>query len=240
MKTNKMKVEIWSDTTCPFCYIGKQNFESALGQFKNASDIEILWKSFELAPGLKTQPKKNMHQWLAEMKGISLQQAINMSDQVAGAAKQVGLEYNFHKTIPANSFNSHRFLHLTKDYHLQDKAKESLFRAYFTDGRNIDDIPTLMALGKEIGLDPDEVKNALEDGWSRDDVNQDILEAKNRGITSVPSFVFNDKLTVTGAQDSAVFLKILEKAYTEWQIQHTGSAPTFTEGQSCTIGENCQ
>jgi len=239
MKTNKMKVEIWSDTTCPFCYIGKQNFENALSQFGNSSGIEIRWKSFELAPGLKTQPGKNLHQWLAEMKGISLQQAISMSDQVAGTASQVGLKYNFHKTIPANSFNSHRFLHLAKDYQLQDKAKESLFRAYFTDGKNIDDTPTLMALGKEIGLDPAEVKNALDDDWFRDDVTQDILEAGDRGITSVPSFVFNYKLTVTGAQDSKTFLKILERAYTEWQMEQTGSALTFTEGQSCKLGEDC-
>lgn len=239
MKTNKMKVEIWSDTTCPFCYIGKRNFETALSQFENASGIDIQWKSFELAPGFKTQPDKNMHQLLAELKGISLQQAIDMSDQVAAAARRVGLEYDFHKAIPVNSFNSHRFLHLAKDHHLQNRAKESLFRAYFTDGRNIDDIPTLMFLGGEIGLDPSEVKNAFEDDRFQDEVNQDIREARNRGINSVPSFVFDNKLTITGAQSSEQFLKILAKAYREWQIENAGSALNFTEGQSCKIGQNC-
>jgi predicted DsbA family dithiol-disulfide isomerase len=102
-----------------------------------------------------------MHQFLAEHKGISLEQSIKISDQVADIAWQVGLEYNFHKAIPANSFNAHRFLHLAKKLNLQDKAKESLLEAYFTDGRNIDDIPTLIALRVGIGLESAEVKKGL-------------------------------------------------------------------------------
>ena len=239
MKTNKMKVEIWSDTNCPFCYIGKRNFETALYQFENASDVEVHWKSFELAPGFKTQPDKSMHLLLADLKGITLRQSIDRCNQVADAARQVGLEYNFHKMIPANSFNSHRFLHLAHEHDLQNGAKESLFRAYFTDGKNIDDIPTLMELGREIGLNPLEVKNALEGDYYQDDVNQDILEAENRGITNVPAFVFDNKLTITGAQGREQFLKILEKAHREWKIENTGSALTYAEGQSCKIGENC-
>jgi predicted DsbA family dithiol-disulfide isomerase len=236
---DKMKVEIWSDVTCPFCYIGKQNFERALSQFEDADGLEIIWKSFELAPGFKTQPDKNMHQLLAEIKGISLKQAIAMSDQVAAAASQVGLEYNFHKAIPANSFKSHRFLHLAREHNLQDRAKEMLFRAYFTDGKNIDDIPTLMTLGAEIGLDPAEIENVLESNWFGAEVNQDIREAESRGISSVPTFVFDGKLTVSGAQDSKNLLKIMEKAYADWRIENTPSELKIVEGQSCQIGENC-
>ena len=239
MKTKEMKVEIWSDVTCPFCYIGKRNFENALSQFDDASGVEIIWKSFELAPGFKTQPDKNMHQLLSEMKGISLKQAIDMSDQVAGAARQVGLEYNFHKVIPANSFNSHRLLHLARKHNLQDKLKESLFRAYFTDGRNIDDIPTLVALGEEIGLDPTEIRDVLASDWFSAEVNQEMKAAKSRGITSVPAFIFEDKLTLSGTHDSKAFVKILEKVYAEWRIENAGSVPTVVEGQSCKIGEDC-
>jgi predicted DsbA family dithiol-disulfide isomerase len=234
-----MKVEIWSDVTCPFCYIGKQNFERAMSHFDDAADIQIIWRSFELAPGFKTQPDQNMHQLLAEIKGISLKQAIDMSDQVADAARQVGLEYNFHKVIPANSFKSHRYLHLASEKNRQNRAKESLFKAYFTDGKNIDETSTLMVLGEEIGIDPTEIKNVLESDKFSAEVNQDIEEAKNRSITSVPTFVFGDKLTVSGARDSKAFLKILKGAYAEWEIRNAGSVDTVAEGQSCKIGERC-
>jgi predicted DsbA family dithiol-disulfide isomerase len=239
MKTKEMKVEIWSDVTCPYCYMGKRNFENALSQFDDASGVEIIWKSFELAPGFKTQPDKNMHQLLSELKGIGLKQAIDLSDQVADAARQVGLEYNFHKAIPANSFNAHRLLHLARKHNLQDRLKESLFKAYFTDGRNIDDIPTLVELGEEIGLDASEVEDVLDSDWFSAEVNQDIKEAKSRGITSVPTFIFGDKLSLSGAHDSKAFVKLLEKVYAEWRIENVGSLPTVMDGQSCKIGEGC-
>jgi len=238
MKT-KMRVEIWSDVTCPFCYIGKRNFESALSEFKGTESIEIIWKSYELAPGFKTDAAKNVHQFLAAHKEISLEQSIRISDQVADIARQVGLVYNFHKAIPANSFNAHRLLHLSKNLKLQDKAKESLLEAYFTDGRNIDDIPTLIALGEEIGLDSTEVKNGLESDQYADEVNQDIFEAKQQGVTSVPSFVFDKKLTVSGAQNSKTFLELLEKTFAEWRIENPEANFIVTDEQSCTINGAC-
>jgi len=238
MKT-KMRVEIWSDVTCPFCYIGKRNFESALSEFKGTESIEIIWKSYELAPGFKTDAAKNVHQFLAAHKEISLEQSIRISDQVADIARQVGLVYNFHKAIPANSFNAHRLLHLSKNLKLQDKAKESLLEAYFTDGRNIDDIPTLIALGGEIGLDSTEVKNGLESDQYADEVNQDIFEAKQQGVTSVPSFVFDKKLTVSGAQNSKTFLELLEKTFAEWRVENPEANLIVTDEQSCTIDGGC-
>ena len=180
-----------------------------------------------------------MHQFLAEHKGISLEQSIMISDQVADIARQVGLEYNFHKAIPANSFNAHRLLHLAKNHNLQDKAKESLLEAYFRDGRNIDDIPTLIALGGEIGLVSTEIKNGLESDQYADEVNQDIFEANQQGVTSVPSFVFDKKLTVSGAQNSKTFLEVLEKTFAEWRIENPETNLIVTDGQSCTIEGGC-
>ena len=126
MKTtaNKMKVEIWSDIMCPFCYIGKRKFETALSQFNHASDVKIVWKSFLLSPDMKTAPDKNIHQFLAEHKDISIEQARNLNNQVALSAQQNGLVYNFDKTIPANSFNAHRLSHLAKQHGLQEDAEE--------------------------------------------------------------------------------------------------------------------
>ncbi|MBC7830170.1 MAG: DsbA family oxidoreductase [Chitinophagaceae bacterium] len=235
-----MKVEIWSDVVCPFCYIGKRKFEDALSQFRNADDIEIAWKSFQLAPDMKTEPNKNLHQFLAEHKGMSLQQAIIASDQIANIARQVGLVYNFDKAIPANSFDANRFSHLAKHHELHDEAEESLFKAYFTEGRNIDDIPTLILLGREIGLDPTEVKAVLESNRYADEVRQDIYELRQVGVASVPFFVFDGKLSISGAQDSKAFLEALEKTFAEWQNKNAALKPMVTDDNFCKMGEDCK
>lgn len=213
----KMNVEIWSDVMCPFCYIGKRKFEAALAQFLYKDKIQLVWKSFQLAPELKTQPDKNIHQFLSEHKGMSLEQAKGMNDHVTRLAKQVGLVYNFDTSIVANSFNAHRFTHFAKQFGKQNEAKELLFRSYFTDGKNIDDYPTLIQLGEKVGLDTTALKNALENGSYTDDVKADIYEARRIGVHGVPFFVFNRKHAVSGAQESRTFLETLEKAFDGWR-----------------------
>lgn len=213
---NKMKVEIWSDVMCPYCYIGKRKFEAALAQFAQKDKVELEWKSFQLAPEMKTQPDMNIHQFLAEHKGVSLSDAKGMNDYVTQMAKQVGLVYNFEKSVVANSFNAHRFGHFAKQYGKQNEAEELLFRSYFTDGKNIDDNGTLIQLGAELKLDTAALKTALENGTYSDDVRSDIYEAQQVGVRGVPFFLFNRKSAVSGAQDSAIFLDALEKVFTEW------------------------
>ncbi len=235
-----MKVEIWSDIMCPFCYIGKRKFETALSQFSHAAQVEIVWKSFLLSPDMKTAPEKNIHQFLAEHKDISIEQARKFNDQITISARQHGLVYNFDKTIPANSFNAHRFSHLAKQHGLQDKAEEILFKAYFTDGKNMDDIPTLIELGTEIGLDADEVKTALESNSYADEVRQDIYQARQIGVRGVPFFLFNNKLAVTGAQDSSVFLGTLEKALSEWKKENPQPITEIVDGQFCDTDGECK
>ncbi|MXN91331.1 thioredoxin domain-containing protein [Flavobacterium sp. Sd200] len=210
-----MKIEIWSDIMCPFCYIGKRKFEVALAQFENKDTVEIEWKSFLLSPEMKTDPSKNIHQFLAEHKGISLDEATGMNDTVAHIAAQVGLEYNFDKTIPANSFNAHRFLHFTKQHGKQNEAEELLFRAYFTEGKNIDDAQTLMGFAAQLGLDANEFAQAMGQGAFTDEVIADIQEAQQLGVRGVPFFVFNRKYAVSGAQEPALFLETLEKVAAE-------------------------
>jgi protein disulfide-isomerase len=215
-----MKVEIWSDIMCPFCYIGKRKFENAIAQFKEKDNIEIIWKSFQLAPTMKTEANKNIHQFLAEHKGMSLEQATSMNNNVANQAKQVGLVYNFDSTIPANSLMAHRFSHWAKTKGLQLQAEEELFKAYFTDGKNIDDMETLVQLGQKIGLDATETKKVLESNQYENEVNQDIYEAQQIGVRGVPFFVFDRKVAVSGAQDTTVFLETLEKTFAQWHQNH--------------------
>ena len=235
----KMKVEIWSDVMCPFCYIGKRKFENALSEFENASDIEIEWKAFQLSPDMKTNPDKNIHEYLAEHKDISVEQARGFNDRITLSAKHLGLIYDFDKAIPANSFKAHRFSHLAKQHGLQDAAEERLFKAYFTDGLNFDDIPTLVELGVEIGLDAAEVKTALEGDAFTEDVRQDIYEAYQLGVRGVPFFVFDRKMAVSGAQESEIFLETLQRSFADWRKKNPKPALEMIEGQVCTPDGKC-
>jgi predicted DsbA family dithiol-disulfide isomerase len=210
-----MKVEIWSDVMCPFCYIGKRKFEKALAQFSEKDNIELTWKSFQLSPEIKTDVSKSIHQFLAEHKGMSLEQAREMNDQVAQMAAKVGLVYNFDKTVVANSFNAHRFAHFAKAHGKQNEAEELLFQSYFTNGKNIDDFATLMQLATKIGLNADELSEVLETGSYADDVRADITEAVQIGVRGVPYFVFDRKYAVSGAQETSTFLQALENAFQE-------------------------
>ena len=218
-----MRVEIWSDVMCPFCYIGKRRFETALAGFSGRDEVEIIWKSFQLSPGMKTDPTKNIHQYLAEHKGISLDEATEMNNYVSRMAAEAGLVYNFDTAVVANSFNAHRFSHFAKQHGKQNEAEEVLFRAYFTDGKNTDDYDTLCSLGEEIGLDASGVREALESGMYADDVLRDVYEASQVGARGVPFFVFNDKYAVSGAQPGHVFSEVLTKAFTEWKNEESTS-----------------
>ncbi|MFI5159714.1 MAG: DsbA family protein [Sphingobacteriales bacterium] len=234
-----MKVEIWSDVMCPFCYIGKRRFEDALENFGQKDDIEIEWKSFQLNPDMKTDPDISINQYLADIKGWDLDQAKSMNDHVTGMAEEVGLTYDFDKAIVANSFNAHRLNHLAKNHGLGEAAEEALFKAYFTEGKNIDDKDTLVELGTSIGLDAGETSQTLNSDTYADNVKRDIFEAQQLGIRGVPFFVFNNKYGVSGAQAVPVFTQTLEKSYAEWQQENPKKKLEIIEGESCTPDGNC-
>jgi predicted DsbA family dithiol-disulfide isomerase len=210
-----MKIEIWSDVMCPFCYIGKRKFEKALEHFAHKEEVEVEWKSFQLDPGIKTETGKSIHQFLAERKGITLEKAKEMNAYVTGIAEKVGLAYNFDKAVVANSFDAHRFSHLAKTKGLQNEAEERLFSAYFTEGKNTADVATLAKLGEEIGINPDETKAILQSNAFEDEVRGDIQEAQQLGVSGVPFFVVNRKYAISGAQESEIFLQMLNKVYEE-------------------------
>jgi predicted DsbA family dithiol-disulfide isomerase len=229
-----MKVEIWSDVMCPFCYIGKRKFEGALKQFEHADHVEIIWKSFQLDPEMKTDSSKNTHQYLADRKGWTYEYAKEVSAHVTGLAKEVGLDYHFDKSVVANSFNAHRVSHLAKQYNLGDAMEEALFKAYFTEGKNIDDAETLIQLGTSIGLKAEEVEEVLVRNLYAEAVKKDIEEAQQVGVRGVPFFVIDRKLAVSGAQPGEVFLSALNKAWSEQK-----EAIATTDGASCSVDGEC-
>ena len=240
LKKEKMKVEIWSDVMCPFCYIGKRKFEAALGSFKNKDKIEIVWKSFQLDANLKTDPSKNTIQHLAEVKGWTMEYTRNTIKYVTDMAEAVGLHYDFDKAVVANSFDAHRFIQYAKTKGKGDAAEENLFKAYFTQGKNTADHSVLVALGTAIGLDAIELKKVLESNAFADEVHKDIAESQKMGVNGVPFFVFDRKYAISGAQDPKTFLETLEKSFAEYDKTNHGVIDKGNAGNVCTPDGECK
>jgi predicted DsbA family dithiol-disulfide isomerase len=234
-----MKVEIWSDIACPFCYIGKRKFEAALEQFAHKDSVQVEWRSFQLDPDTQHVPGQSIYEVLAEKKGWTPEQAQNISKQVTGMAAEAGLNYNMDQTVPANTFDAHRLTHLAQKHGLQDAAEERLFQAYFMEGKNIQDPETLVQLGKEIGLREEAVRHMLAGDDHAYDVRMEGYEAQQIGVRGVPFFVIDRKYAVSGAQPSEVFLQALQTARTEWEKEHPPVAVLESDGGTCSIDGTC-
>jgi len=237
---NKMKVEIWSDIMCPFCYIGKRKFEQALQQTNLDGTVDIEWHSYQLDPNMTSQPGKDIYTYLAEAKGQSLAWSRQVHEQVTNTAKAVGLTYNFDTAVIANSFDAHRLIQLAKTYGKGDEMEERLFRAYFTEGKNVSDHATLAILGEEIGLDKNVVLQTLAGNSFSREVEHDIAEANEIGVRGVPFFVFDRKYAVAGAQSPEVFTQVLDKSFAEWSAQHPLVHVDDMDGNVCTTDGDCK
>lgn len=210
-----MKIEIWSDVACPFCYIGKRRLEEALNGFEHQSDVEIEWKSFQLNPELKTNKIQSIHEYLAEAKGWTIEYAKQMGEQVTAMAEEVGLNYNMDATVVANTFNAHRIIQFAKTQNLGDAIEEALFKAYFMEGKNIDSKTELIEIAVSIGLNAAEAEKVLDEKQFSEQVEFDAYEAQQIGVRGVPFFVFNRKYGISGAQPLEVFTRTLDQAYAE-------------------------
>lgn len=235
-----MKIEIWSDVVCPFCYIGKRKMEKALANFPNKDSIEIEWKSFQLNPDQKTDTSVNTLEHLANSKGWSMDQTREITANVVEMAKAEGLDFDFEKAVVANTRNAHRLIHLAKESDKGNEMKERLLSAYFSDGRNVDDYSTLIELGKEIGLEEDKIREMLESGEFDQAVDQDIYESRQIGVKGVPFFVLDRKYGISGAQPDEVFTQNLEKAWSEFQKANpTIEVVEGKDGEACDVDGEC-
>ncbi|WP_408095840.1 DsbA family oxidoreductase [Peredibacter sp. HCB2-198] len=210
-----IKIEVWSDINCPFCYIGKRHLEAALEKFSDKDDVEVEWKSFELDPMANPQKGANHHELLAKKYGKDVAWAKEMDKNLTDMAKKAGLDFHMEKQVPANSFNAHRLIHLAKQNHLQGQMKERLLRAKFSEGKDIGDIEVLKLLGIELGLDQKELDELYSGNRFVTDVREDEEVATELGIRGVPFFVFNKKYGVSGAQPVEVFTELLDKVNNE-------------------------
>ncbi len=212
---SKLKIQIWSDILCPFCYIGKRKIEEAIAQFKHKNSILIEYKSFQLDRNFVPKSDKNMVQHLAKKYKKDVEWANALLDNMTQNAKNSGLDFNFDKAILANSLNAHRLMHLAKISQLSGELKEVLFRAYFTDGKDLNDLETLKTLALEVGLKKVEIEDVLNSNQYQEEVLKDQKEADAIGINGVPFFIFDYKYAVSGAQSVETFLRTIEKAWVE-------------------------
>lgn len=210
-----MKVEIWSDVVCPWCYIGKRRFESALARFPHRDQVDVEWKSFELDPDAPpTQDLRGTHaEQLSAKFGRPLDQIEEMLDRVTTTAAGEGLGFRFDLNRGGNSFDAHRLLHLAKASGRQDQVKERLDRGTFTEGLAVSDHEALTALAVEAGLDEAEVRAVLASDRFADDVRADEAQARAHGISGVPFFVIDGRYGVSGAQPADLFLQGLTQAW---------------------------
>lgn len=229
-----MKIEIWSDVMCPFCYIGKRHFEKALAQFEHGDTVQIEWRSFQLDPDLQAQPGKTVYAYLAERKGMSIEQSKQMHANVVAMAARAGLRYDFDRAVIGNSFDAHRLSHLAAQHGKQDAFEERMFAAYFTEGEDIANHETLIRLGTSCGLDEAEMRAVLNSDTYADAVRNDQEEAYKVGARGVPFFVIDRRYAVSGAQPAESFLQALQQAWTE-----SHPKPVGTDGDVCAPGEDC-
>ncbi|UPL48668.1 DsbA family oxidoreductase [Hymenobacter sublimis] len=233
-----MKIEIWSDIVCPFCYIGKRRLEKALATFPHANTVEIQWRSFELDPEAKPEPTTSLYQRLAAKYGNTEAWARQMSANMTQMAAQEGLAFDFDRAVPANTFRAHRLVHLAAQHGQQDAAKERLFKAYLEEGQDINDTVTLSRLASELGLPTAEVEQVLASEQFAQDVRHDEYQARQIGVRGVPYFVFDDKYAVSGAQPTELFQEVLEKVWEESRPQPVQLAGS--DGAACGLdGSNC-
>lgn len=208
-----MKIEIWSDYVCPFCYIGKRRLESALEQFAHPNEVVIEYKSFELNPQASMYSGKNMHQILSEKYGMSIDQAKKANAELGQQAASMGLVYNFDQMKPTNTFDAHRLTQYAKSVGKDMELSEKLFYSYYTDAKLISDHDTLADIAESIGMNRDESMTVLHDPSKyANEVRSDETTAKQLGITGAPFFVIDRKYAISGAQPTEVFIKALNQA----------------------------
>lgn len=213
--TASMKIEIWSDVACPWCYIGKRRFETALEAFPHKDSVDVQWRSYQLDPTLPEHYDGTEISYLSERKGMDPVQVAGMFAHVTEQAAGEGLNYKFDNVVVANSFNAHQLLHLAKAHGLGGVVKEALLSSHFEHGVDIGSRDALVKIGTEAGLSAADINEALDTDKYADNVREDIAEARAIGVSGVPFFVIDRKYGISGAQPAEVFGQALDQAWQE-------------------------
>ncbi|MGH9012101.1 MAG: DsbA family oxidoreductase [Acidimicrobiia bacterium] len=234
-----MRVEIWSDVVCPWCYVGKRNFEAALSRFEHRDQVEVIWRAFELDPSAPAEREGDYATHLAHKYGMSVAQAQKMIETMTATGAKAGVVLDFDRARPGNTFDAHRLIHLAGERGVQDGVKERFLRATFTDGEPIGDRDVLLRLAVEAGLSKDEAAAVLESDAYATEVRAEQSLALDLGISAVPFFVIDRTFGVPGAQPPDVILAALQRAWkkTARPLELTGdtAGAPGCEGDACAL-----
>jgi predicted DsbA family dithiol-disulfide isomerase len=214
-RTTPLRVEIWADVACPWCYIGRRRFAAALAAFPHRDRVQVRWRSYLLSPEAPVGSPLTEAEMLAEAKGLPLEAVQEMFAHVTGVAADAGLELRFDTVRPANTFDAHRLVHLARrrDPDLADAMVETLMSAHFQQGLAVDDREVLVRLAVQVGLDAEDVRRALDGDGGADDVLADLEEGRAVRVSGVPFFVLDRRYGVSGAQPTELFVQALEQAW---------------------------
>ena len=225
----QLRIDVWSDIACPWCYVGKRRLERALQEFPH--DVDVVWHSFELDPAApKARDTSVSHaERIAKKYGMSIEQARKNSDRLCDTARGEGLAFDFEHIRSGNTFDAHRLVHLGRARGIQGAVKERLLKAYLEEGALMSDHATLVRLGVEAGLDESEATDMLASDQFADEVRADETQARELGISGVPCFVLDERLAVSGAQSPQILLSALHQAWAEREQE----PEAFSEGAVC-------
>lgn len=208
-----MKIEIWSDIMCPFCYMGKKQLEKAIERLPYRDQIEIVWRSFELNPDIAYIPGKSVTQYLSEIKNMPIEDVKRMQEKLALQGKELDIDFNFDQAPISNSHNAHKLIHIAQKQGKANDVKEELFRRYFSEGANVEDLSVLNDIAAKMGVDLSEWnQNPYTSGELEEEVKRDIYEAHQVGARGVPFFVFNEAYSLSGAHGADTLYKVIETA----------------------------
>jgi predicted DsbA family dithiol-disulfide isomerase len=238
MSTNPtVKVDIWSDVFCPYCFIGKRRLFRVAQE--HGYDLEVVWHSFELNPSAPTADTEGLVTLISKKYGLSQEKSIQAQQNLAATATTEGIDFQWQKARPSNSFDAHRLIQFASTKNLANEAEEQLFKAYMTEGKLISDKNVLIEIATTIGLDATEVSQMLDSDQFESIVRQDELIARHLQISGVPFFIFNDRLSVSGAQPDSVFKNALWQASTEYPLQTKPAAVKGQNGDLTCTDESC-
>ncbi|MEJ7834517.1 MAG: DsbA family oxidoreductase [Nocardioides sp.] len=216
-----MRIEIWSDVVCPWCYIGKRRLEKALADFEHRDDVDVVWRSFQLDPSAPATPSETVAEHLGRKYGGGPEAGQQMIDRVEAVAAEEGLVFRLGQAQRVGTVDAHRLLHAAGDE--RGKLKEALLHAYFVEARNVADHDVLLEVAGETGLDPEVTRRVLNSAQHVDAVEADIRQAAAYGATGVPFFVIDGRYAISGAQPVEVFAETIERAWAQSQA----SGPTL-------------
>lgn len=241
MITPKMKIEVWTDIMCPYCYIGKIHYERALEQFEHADEVELIIKSFQLSTDL---PDKGngypVIEYLVNSAGYPKENIDSMFDNIEKLAANAGVKSNLRNSVAANTLDAHRLIKLAATKGIASEVTSLISKAYFEDAKDYSDLDLLASIATSMCMDEKEVRDMFDSDLYKKEVAKDIKEANELNIDTVPTFLFNRKYAIVGSEPVSSFLETLNKAYTNWKANNDETNDIdITKGKSCTIDGVC-